>query len=292
MKRLLTLLTVLTLAGAVGAQTGGIGGQVVDARTGNPIAGALVVACADSNHAGRAQTNERGWYLIENLEPGLYQVTARARGYQAAVYPGRVAVRPGQVTPNINFQLRPIQHPQLGAIAGRVVEARTNKPIRGALVVATGNGCRYRARTDAQGNYLIRGVRPGRYEVAAKARGYLGERFPRPVLVEPGQVTREINFALVPIPPKGAIAGRVVDARTHEPIPGAVVIAHGEHGSGRTRTDRHGFYRLILNPGEYQVVAQARGYQPERFPRAVPVRPGEVTEHIDFFLHRHTVDAQ
>ncbi|MEO0079931.1 MAG: carboxypeptidase-like regulatory domain-containing protein [candidate division WOR-3 bacterium] len=291
MKKLLTLMSVMVLAGAVLAQTGGISGKVVDAQTGNPIAGAVVVACHDSTPAGRALTNGDGWYLIENLEPGGYRVIARAQNYQASVYPERVIVRSGQVTQDINFRLNPIPRPQFGAIAGRVVDARTQKPVRGALVVATGEGWRYQARTDGHGNYLIRRVRPGTYQVGAKARGYLGQRYPEPVVVRPGEVTQNINFALEPAPARGAITGQVVDGRTNLPIAGALVVARGEHGAGQARTNGHGFYRILLYPGEYQVTAQARGYETEVFPRPVPVRSNEVTEHIDFSLHRLKTDS-
>jgi hypothetical protein len=104
-------------------------------------------------------------------------------------------------------------------------------------------------------------------------------------------VTKDIDFALQPKPRKGAITGRVVDARTREPIAGAVVLAHGENGSGRAVTDRHGWYVLKLNPGLYRVVAKARGYRPESFPRPVPVHPGRATKDICFALQGGHADS-
>jgi len=292
-KRLITLVAILAMTGVVLAGgTGGIAGIVVNSQTGNPISGAMIVARGDSNQMGRARTNARGVYLIEDLGPAHYRVSASARGYEPAVYPRAVGVHEGQVTRGINFRLIPNQQPEPGVITGRVVDHRTGEPIQGAVVVALGKNCRGRARTDDHGRYAIRRLRPGVYRVKAKARHYIKQSFPRPVPVRAGQTVENINFALQPKPHKGAIAGRVINARTHQPIAGAVVIAHGKHGTARAVTGRNGFYRIVrLDPGLYRVTAMKRGYRPETFPRPVPVRAGHATKHVDFFLHQLRVDA-
>jgi len=287
MKSFLTLLSVAALVGVGFA--GGISGQVLDAVSGEPVVGALVVARAEGGAAAQTRTNARGRYLFENLRPGEYRVRAAARGYEPADFPRPVPVREGQVTENIDFRLAPVQNPDPGAIRGRVVDRRTGEPIRGARVMAHGRHGRRAARTNEQGEYLLRGLRPGEYRVSARARHHLPAEFPRPVTVEPGQVVEDINFALVPKPRKGVIAGRVVDARTGEPIAGAIVAARGEHGAGRVATNRAGYYRLVLPPGEYRVSARARGYQPAEFPRVVPVHPREVTRDVDFALERNAL---
>jgi protocatechuate 3,4-dioxygenase beta subunit len=291
MKQFLVCLALLVCAGLGFAQDGGIAGQVFDGSTGNPIANAVVVAKGDSGIAGQARTNERGVYVIENLAPGLYRVGAEARGYLPGHYPERVGVRAGQITRGIDLRLRP-KSQQVGAISGRVVCRRTGNPIPGAVVVARGPNGWGKARTDRHGDYVIRGLETGRYEVAAKAKHFFGEQYPDPVVVQAGQVTERINFALTPMPRKGAIAGRVVDARTGNPIAGAEVVARGEHGRGTAVTDRQGYYRIgDLVPGEYQVACFKRGYHPETFPRPVPVRSGEVTRGVDFRLHRLNIDS-
>jgi len=278
MKRLVSTLAVL----AAVAFAGGITGRVVDAETGDPVVGAVVVA-KSTNDVGRAQTNERGVYRITDLEPGRYSVAAKARGYLASRYPQSVPVRANEMTDGIDFRLA-TKPSGRGAISGRVVARRTDEPIRGATIVAVGDGARYKARTDGRGRYLLRGLKPGRYSVIAGARGYVKESYPRPVPVAAGRVTKDIDFALAPRKRLGAITGLVIDARTHEPIAGAVVVARGEHGNGRTQTDRRGHYVLKLGPGEYHVAAQARGYVPETYPRSVLVRPGRVTKDINFAL--------
>jgi len=290
-KTLLTALILVLCAGIGFAQTGAIAGHVVDAATGNPIAGAVVFAKSDTGLAGQARTNERGGYVIEGLAPGHYDVGAKARGYETGHYPGRVGVRAGQTTSGIELRLRPnVQN--LGAISGRVTDRATGDPVLGAVVVAKGPNGRGKARTDRHGNYVIRGLPEGRYEVGAKAKHYKPEIFPRPVPVQAGQVTRNVDFAMVHRPRSGAIAGQVLEARTNRPLAGATVVARGEHGTFRAVTDRHGCYRMRVAAGAYHVGARLRGYQPETFPHRVPVRPGEVTRGIGFHLRPLSVDSE
>jgi len=279
------LLCTLALLAAV-VLAGGITGRVVDAETGDPIGGALVTAKSASGDGGRAQTNERGVYRITDLDPGRYNVAAKARGYTASRYPQPVPVRADGMTDGVDFGLAK-RRSDRGSISGRVVNRRTNEPIQGATLVAVDGGVRYKAKTDGRGRYLLRGLKPGRYKVIAGARSYVKEVYPEPVPVAAGRVTKDIDFALVPRKRLGAITGLVVDARTREPIAGAVVVARGEQGNARAQTDRRGHYVLKLRPGEYQVAARARGYLPETYPRPVPVRPGRLTKDINFAL-RHS----
>jgi protocatechuate 3,4-dioxygenase beta subunit len=154
------LLTLLTLAATTIVCAGGISGQVADAVTGEPIANALVVAKSENGDAGRAQTNERGLYRIEGLEPGNYHVGAMARGYSEARYPGPVPVRGREITEGINFRLRK-DRPELGAIAGKVTDRRAGEPVKGAVIVAIGGNGRQKSRSDGRGNYILKGHKPG-----------------------------------------------------------------------------------------------------------------------------------
>jgi protocatechuate 3,4-dioxygenase beta subunit len=308
-KKLLTLLAVAAIAGT--ALAGGISGRVVNARTGDPVEGAVVVA-QGRNDAGRATTNARGVYEIDDLEPGDYAVTARARGFETARYPRPVTVARG-ITTDINFRLVPSGGGrERGFITGRVVDARTGDPIEGAVVMAMadpgqgedgvaamssdgedGRRGMFRAVTNARGQYRIP-VRPGVYKILAKARGYKPARFPREVGVRPGQTVEGVSFRLEPVGQhkKGAILGKVYDARTREPIAGAVVIARSANGREvfRARTNRRGLYKIVADPGAYRVVAMARGYSRASYPRPVPVRVGHPTEGIDFGLRRIRTD--
>uniref|UniRef100_A0A7V3UZ77 Carboxypeptidase regulatory-like domain-containing protein n=1 Tax=candidate division WOR-3 bacterium TaxID=2052148 RepID=A0A7V3UZ77_UNCW3 len=288
MKRAMGLMSIILVAGLVFAGTGGISGKVTNLITGEPVVNAIVVACSDSLPAGRAQTDEQGNYLISGLEPGKYQVIARARGYVPAHYPRAVIVQEGQITTDINLALRPIER-HTGAISGRVINLITREPIRNATVIIYNQGFRKRARTDRNGYYLCRGLRPGTYRVSAKAYHYFAETYPEPVVIQEHQVTENINFALTPKPRKGGIAGQVLNSETGYPIAGVLITVRSADGQHTSRTDRHGFYLVWgLNPGNYEVSAYKPGYLPETYPEPVSVIPAQITRGIDFRLQPMT----
>lgn len=284
MKKVSGLLILSLFAGLIFAGTGGISGQVTNRATGEPVINAIVTAYSESTPAGRAQTDEQGNYLISGLEPGKYHVIARARGYLTAHYPRPVIVQEGQITSGINLGLRPIE-PQTGAIAGRVINQITGQPIPRATVIIHNHTFRKRAKTDRNGYYICRGLRPGTYRVTAKAPYYFAETYPEMVEVQKHQVTENINFALRPKPRKGGISGRVVDDETGYPLSGVLIIARGENTQQCTRTDEHGFYRILrLNPGNYRVSASKPNYKTQIYPELVWVMPNEITRGIDFRL--------
>lgn len=286
MKRLSALVLILISASFLMADPGAITGTVIDRSTGNPIGQASVVARGDNGH-GATRTDDRGNYEIVRLPPGNYQVAAEAAGFQRGICPDPVVVRSGQTVPGIVVRLVPEQGVRRGAIAGRVTDLKTGEPIPRALVVAQGRAGKFRTGTDRHGEYLLLGLEPGDYRVTARARHHFVQGYPEPATVRAGEVTRGIDFALAAKPRKGAIVGQVTDARTGEPIRGAAVFARSDEGGARGVTDGRGVYRLGgMRPGRYQVSVIKRGYLPERFPRLVPVLPGEATRGIDFRLHR------
>ncbi len=74
---------------------------------------------------------------------------------------------------------------------------------------------------------------------------------------------------------RGTIEGTVTDA-TGRPINGANVwITYSESGATwRLKSDRHGRFRLaLLSPGDYDVLVEELGFQPQRF-SGLPIRPG------------------
>uniref|UniRef100_A0A7C6EEG0 Carboxypeptidase regulatory-like domain-containing protein n=1 Tax=candidate division WOR-3 bacterium TaxID=2052148 RepID=A0A7C6EEG0_UNCW3 len=291
MKSLFALLMAGVFAVVLAGGTGGISGVVTDSVTGNPIIGARVCAM----HGGCATTNENGAYLIENLRPGDYRVTASASGYRCKTYPEMVTVVAGQVTENINFALAPFTPPQPGGISGVVTDSATGNPIVGARVHAMG-GHRIcgSATTNENGEYLIQNLPAGSYRVTAGAQGYTPKTYPEPVSVVEGQITPNINFALTPfIPPTpGSISGTVTDKNTGEPIAGAVVMAarmrrghHPGRGFARALTGPDGTYTIEnLLPGEYRVMAHALGFKRQVYPELVVVQEGQNTPNINFEL--------
>ena len=77
---------VLLCAGIASAQstsTGQIVGQVTDAASGKPVAGALVIATSPALQGeSTAVTDSRGEFLLTTLPPGKYKVSAQLAGYK------------------------------------------------------------------------------------------------------------------------------------------------------------------------------------------------------------------
>src|SRR3990170_119527 len=281
--------------------TGSISGVVTD-TTFAPIPGAMVAAFSSVHPempAGMAMTDSTGHYRIHHLLEGDYLVLAGASGYQHRWYNNvekkenatPIHVTKGQDTPNIDFSLPRIGFPGMGGIAGRVMDKVTGNPITGACVFTFNvdypilHGY---SKTDSLGHYLIKGLVPGKYEVIAKALGYLPEKYPEQVNVPPDTIVNGINFELLH-KLNGGVAGLVLNAHTGEPIPKAFIFAHKLDGSsaGFAISDSTGFYLIKeLDPGFYRLIAYAPEYFPEKHPDSVLVKPGEITPGINFHLKK------
>ncbi len=263
-----------------GGQTGGISGIVTNVQNSQPIHNAHIVASGPGH--GEAYSSIRGDYLVEDLMPGFYLVTASASGFLPAY--DSVLVQEGQITPDIDFALVPDSGGGSGGISGRVIDVRTQRPIIGAVITAAGPNGRGMACSDTAGFYQILQLHAGLYVVSAQAYGYRPATYPDSVAVVGGQVTSNINFALEPDScPDGGIAGIVTNARTSEPIFGALVVAHGPD-QGQANSGMRGDYHIRnLGPGVYAVQATARGFRPSAWD-TVTVQVGQVTRNVNFAL--------
>lgn len=260
---------------------GVISGVVTDDETGQLIRGALVKA--QNEEVTRQVTQCCRGYVIGMLPPGKYWVSAVAPGYEPGAYGDSVEVLAGQVTDGIDFSLEP-DGQGTGGIAGLVTNAETGDPIVGAYVVANGPSRGY-SNTNPDGEYVIRGLIPGRYEVRAHVRGFEPSA-PETVDVVEGQITEDVDFELVPLGGGqcGFIAGTVTDSATGDPIFHAHVFVRSMHGQGMAYTDSSGNYLLRIRPGSYLVRASARYHFPAVYPDTVTVADGDTVYDIDFAL--------
>ncbi|HKT79174.1 MAG TPA: carboxypeptidase-like regulatory domain-containing protein, partial [Vicinamibacterales bacterium] len=125
-------------------------------------------------------------------------------------------------------------------VRGRIVEAGTGRPIRGATVAVYANSDRaeHGAITDAGGRYEVRGLTGGRYLLTARADGYLaieyGQTRPnqrgRPIAVEDGKAIENVDFVL---PRGGAIAGTLRDERGLPMVNTQVRVLTSSYAQGR-----------------------------------------------------------
>jgi hypothetical protein len=255
----------------------GISGLVTDINN-TPILGALVVATNPSDR-GVAHTNYYGEYFIKGISPGFYEVSAFARGFVPVVYPDSVEVIENQVTTNIDFTLIPLDTTTYGGIVGTITDATTGNPIPYAQIYASGPNGQGQSYSNSFGSYLLILVQ-GTYEVRVAAYGYSPATYPESVVVNSGQITKDIDFALT-TPVNAGIAGFIIDGETGLTIPDARITATGPSGTVRVKTDENGDYLVDdLQQGIYYLDIDAAGYAPVRYPDAILVMDGWITPFV------------
>ncbi|HYR27693.1 MAG TPA: carboxypeptidase regulatory-like domain-containing protein, partial [Thermoanaerobaculia bacterium] len=275
------------------AEDGGgvITGVVTRATGGAPVPNTRITICTGSECVDSVYADVNGVYRFEAVIPGTeYKLFATATGYLTQKYEGidcpcpdaasgtAVAVQMGFETTGIDFALR-----RGGTISGTVTSAATGQPIpitsypwidivvrivneSGAAVDSISVG--------ASGDYTSDPLAPGVYYVYTYV--YSGQYYGKvygggncdstygcnwqtgqPVTVALETDTPDIDLAVQPFP---RISGRVIDASTQEPIPGATVTLYRygqpSYSTTTTETDADGYYTSPgLVSGTYAVTA-------------------------------------
>jgi carboxypeptidase family protein len=165
------------------------------------------------------------------------------------------------------------QEKQLCIVAGKVVGAGTNEPLKKARVVLRSeddsSAPPYVAITDTEGRFTIEGIRAGQYDLYVESNGYLRKSYGEDdrgnsaaiLTLKPTQSMTNLIFHLQRC---GVISGRVVD-EDGDPAEGITVevlhrsTSHGKVHTSAVRdaqTNDLGEYRIFdLRPGRYLVRA-------------------------------------
>lgn len=284
---------------------GGIAGKVTDKITGNPLVGACVFTFNQDNPLihGFSKTDSSGNYLINKLFPGKYIVVANAFNYLPDKYPDLVNVVADSVVTGIDFALMP---KLTGGIAGLVQDANTGETVRKAFIFARkmDGHCSGFAVSDSTGFYQIDKLDPGFYRLIAYAKDYSPAKYPDSVLVNPGEVTPDIDFHLKKFPslPEGVISGKVTDDSSGLPIPKALVLGIAFPDTNlppfvrTTFSNEDGTYELAHLPKiPFILFAHAPKYLGEFYDNvhsikdATPVTPD--ASNIDFDLKAREVNV-
>jgi protocatechuate 3,4-dioxygenase beta subunit len=139
------------------------------------------------------QTDDRGVYRIYGLEPGRYWLSAGAGAeeammrmamggqgeghFQRTYYPATteetnariIEVKAGEEVENLDIRLIPANKNKTFAVAGRVIEAATGKPVAGVMLGYTGTKTDEPvfglggAATNAAGEFRLEGLKPNSY---------------------------------------------------------------------------------------------------------------------------------
>ncbi len=223
---------------------------------GGPVAGAWVGAGVSgrwSAGSGFARSGPDGTFALWTA-PGQISVTAAADGYAD----GRVdAVAPGE---HIEVFLTPES-----VLAGRVVEAGSDRPVPRAMVYvrgdwSSGNSSHGSAFTDERGEFRITRLAPGRYKPTAEAMGLLGQSA-ESVLLGLGATRDDI---VIEVHPAYVLTGTIViDGDDPTPCTRGHVTLHDKANDVRKwgAPEPDGTVQIrALMPGTYEVEVDCDGY--------------------------------
>ena len=238
---------------------GSIAGRITADETKQPVAGARVCANGESrDYASEALrepacavSDATGAYVIANLLPAEYEVSAAGKPYRPEVFhPGgnkRVTtfpLRAGEARTGIDLALRGGGVEIVGTVSdltgGPIAKARvwSHRPY-----VAT--------ETDEKGQFTL-WVAKGQTSVRAAADGYAdGDEY----LHAPGKVE-------ILLTPESSLAGTVIDGASGKPVEGARVMLGDWSEAETTFSDAAGAFRIArINPGRQTITARTdRGY--------------------------------
>lgn len=227
---------------------------------GGPIASARVTAERErfSLAAGAeyvALTGPDGTYQL-SLPDGEYELSATHDNYTRARRSAEVDGKP--VT--VDFTLIPG-----GVIRGQVVARDSGQPVPRALVAvrperrSRGSGTPS-VLTDADGNFVVRGLSSGGMAIEARGHGYASSQ---PTVVQLG-IGEEVDGIQVLVDRAFTISGRVVEKGTQTGIAGARVGAFTMSSRAQAEaiepSDTDGAFEIAgVRPGSYMLYAGADG---------------------------------
>lgn len=238
-----------------------IRGRVTD-REGKPVKEAVVEAAFKNwnsrpfawVHAARVRTEEDGSFVLGPLERRDHAVLAQREEVGVALAAGQW---PGSF---VEMVLAP------GAsISGKVTARADGKPVAGATLLLLDNSFQVETRSDAEGRYRMPLLPPSPNlwagtSLLAVAPGC--KTAYRTQLMLRGGKAEEIDFLLE----EGkTLTGKVIDAQSLKPIPGAVVGEGWEPHHRTTLTDAEGSFSLPDMDIAPNLIftAKAKGYLPQ-----------------------------
>jgi len=274
---------------------GRIEGIVVSADKGMPFAHLTVWLRhkpEDKDRTGwapfrKAQTDERGRFVFDQVNPGRYQLSVGPEGYITRAYPDRnqgdpsqyLEVDEGAVISGIRINVQPG-----GKISGTVLNQR-GEPLSGFdvklfhLRAAGEPFLAAEAETDRSGHYYLDKILPNRYVLRAerikrdKASTWMEVGYHRvaasldsaaPIEVNPGDVLTNVDVTVNHTMKSASITGIVINAQTGKPLPQVLVVAEevwerSPRNPPKTLTAADGAYRLEgMLPGLYFIKADGR----------------------------------
>lgn len=179
---------------------------------------------------------------------------------------------------------------QSGVITGQAIDARTNEPVRRALIIASDSRAReHRTESGPDGRFVFESLPPEDYLLRGERNGYTKHSPKRGwarTLVRAGVPTPPV---VVKLTPHAAVEGLLTDD-AGDPVEGAQVElrkAGDRQAIAQTLSNDRGEYRLYgLAAGSYRLSAKAPGKTRALYPQVVRLRAGEDLRAVSFSLGR------
>jgi serine protease AprX len=251
---------ILNAQTAIETATGGsLQGTVTDANSGEPIAGAQVLATLVEGPAGPMTITQASGQYTLTLAMGEYGVAAQATGYLSHTVSNVFVTE----TTTLDLELLPLQSPE--------ASFDSNSPIYlGETLILTNTSTAAQSWSWDLGDGQTSTVwEPSHVYTAAGSYTV--------TLVVTNAVNSDTFSDTVIVQPlsEGMLQGQVTDRSNSVPIEGAEITAR-PGASLEATTDPVGHYTLLLPSGTYSVTADATGYLPETITNVIIIS-GETT---------------
>lgn len=214
----------------------------------------------DAMSAASIKHSPDGTFQLKNIMPGDWSVEVVANGFVTSEK--SVLVEPLKET-TINFEMS-----RGATLSGQVVAAGTREPVPGAIISmgsrkASGFEALWQngftgsnvVMSDKQGNFTLRGIKPGMEWLAVSAEGFSDTTIKgRPL--EESEVRTDV---VIQVRQGSTVQGFVYD-RNNQPLPQRMVggFSTDSEDFWQTTTDEKGFYQAEnIKPGNYFVASAA-----------------------------------
>jgi protocatechuate 3,4-dioxygenase beta subunit len=233
-----------------------VGGRLVGRVTapdGSPVDGATITRVVESqgqrlsgfSDEPRAQTDANGDYVLDSLEAGEGHFTVAKRGFVTETKPVNVAGREARLDVRLSR----------GVTLAGTVTSSAGTPVPNAAISASSSAVDAspgRASTDAQGNFRIEGVAPGRYQIRVQKSGFAARTL--------RDVDAETAGHLRIVLESGGVIYGTVRGLSPEELTAVTVSAATSQGRVASSADSNGNYRIEgVGEGTATVSAFVRG---------------------------------
>lgn len=235
--------------------TGEIIIHIVDASTGQPVAGAE--GALQGTSTTKVTSDPQGKVVYPSVPAGSYTLSVSAAGYA-----GQSKSFTLQAGTTVDLGVTAlVSAPTSGILQGTVKDAATGAGLAGASISVTGSATAS-ATSSADGSYSIAGLAPGAVVVNASKAGYASSGGSG-AIVAGATLTFSPALQVAQAPTTtGGISGLTKDASSAAPLPGVLITVSG-NATGVVVSLIDGSYNLAgLTPGAVTVTASKSGYTP------------------------------